>query len=261
MKRGRRDDVPEYLFGVHPVAEALETGARRIERILVARELRGSRIGRVLKQARLRGVPVSYLPRQVLAGKVGDRAVHQGIVAQVSEVEYADPDEIIRSSVEEGKGVLLVVDRVEDPRNLGAILRSAAAVGVDGVLLARDSTVGLTPTALKASAGTAARVRIGRVARPARVLESLRSRGYLAVGLDPRGDTPWDRADLSGRFVLVVGGEGRGPRRRAMEECNLNVAVPLEDGVDSLNVSVAVGVVLFEALRQRRAVAASDGKP
>jgi 23S rRNA (guanosine2251-2'-O)-methyltransferase len=261
VTRDRREEAPEYLFGVHPVAEALETGARRIERILVARELRGSRVGRVLKRARLQGVPVSYLPRQVLSGKVGGRAVHQGIAAQVSGIEYADPGEVIEGSASAGRGVLLLVDRVEDPRNLGAILRSAAAVGVDGVLLALDSTVGVTPTVLKASAGTASRLRIARVSRPARVLETLRSVGYRTVGLDPRGETPWDRADLGGRFVLVVGGEGRGSRRKVLEGCDMKVSVPLEAGVDSLNVSVATGVVLFEALRQRRAAATSGEQP
>jgi 23S rRNA (guanosine2251-2'-O)-methyltransferase len=146
---------------------------------------------------------------------------------------------------------VLVIDGVEDPGNLGAVLRSAAAAGVHGILLGRDGTVGVTPVAIKASAGTAGKVPIAREGRlPAR-LEALAEAGFRVVALDPRGDRPWNRVDLTGPVAIVAGGEGRGLRPGILRKCTDRIAIPLAAGVESLNVSVATGVVLFEVVRQR----------
>jgi 23S rRNA (guanosine2251-2'-O)-methyltransferase len=251
-QRPSRGEQGTFLFGVHPVAEALEADRRRIERILVDRQARGSRIGRILKQARLAGVPVSYLPRSVLARKAGAKAVHQGIAAEVTEFEYADPGEVLDAAKAVPAALLLALDRVEDPRNLGAAARSAAAAGVDGILLAMDATVGVTPAARKTSAGTLERIPVARDPNLVRTLQGLQESGFGVVGLDPGSQTPWDRFDWSGPIVVVAGGEERGPRNKVLQACNHRVAIPLAEGVESLNVSVAVGVALFEAVRQRR---------
>lgn len=251
-RRSSRDEPATFLYGIHPVAEALQADRRRIERILVDRQARGSRIGRILKQARLGGIPVSYLPRPVLAKKAGAKAVHQGIAAEVSAFEYADHGEVLEAARAAPEALLLALDRVEDPRNLGAAARSAAAAGADGILLAMDATVGVTPAARKTSAGTLERIPVARDPNLVRTLQGLRESGFGIVGLDPGSQTPWDRFDWSGPLVVVAGGEGRGPRNKVLQACNHRVAIPLAEGVESLNVSVAVGIALFEAVRRRR---------
>jgi len=244
--------VEDVLFGVHAVMEAIAASPERLERILIARETGGARLGELLRAARAQGIPVTHVPRAVLARKVGRSAVSQGVAALRTGAAYADPDNIVRAALA-GRGLLVVLDGVEDPRNLGAVLRSAAAAGADGVLLGTEATVGLTPAAVKTSAGVAARIPVGREPRLPRRLRALREAGFTLAALDARGDTPWDRAVLAGPLAIVAGGEQRGLRPGVVRVCNLRVAVPLERGVESLNLSVAVAVVLFEAVRQRRA--------
>jgi 23S rRNA (guanosine2251-2'-O)-methyltransferase len=243
----------ELLFGVHPVLEALEGTVRSVDRILVAKG-RTAKLGRLLRKARETGVPVSYLPLEVLRRKTGMTASHQGVAALVSAVPYADPEELMARAVREPDSLLVALDRVEDPRNLGAVVRTVAAAGAGGVLLGSEGAVGLTATVAKTSAGALERVRVARVSRLAATLKRIRGEGVRVVGLDPRGSASWDGVDLTGRIIIVAGGEARGPRRGVLEACDQRVRVPLASGVDSLNVSVAVGVVLFEAVRQRRAV-------
>lgn len=248
----RRDpgEIREVLFGIHPIVEALESGRRTVDRVLVSRE-GASGLGRLLRLAREAGVPVTHLPKDLLARKTGTRVVHQGVAALVSAVPYADPEALCRSAVL-ARGILLVLDGITDPRNLGAILRTAAAAGVAGVLLGEGDTVGLTPVVAKAAAGATDRIGVAREPRLARRLQSLRSERFKVVALDGRGEVPWDRAELTGGLVLIGGGEGSGLRRGLRDAADQRVAIPLAAGVESLNVSVAMGIVLFEALRQRR---------
>lgn len=257
-----RDDT-DRLYGVHPVLEAIERDPRSVARVWVAREDARGRIGRVLRVARQAGVPVSHVPRDVLARRAGRHAVHQGIVADVAPVRYAEPDEIVRRASEARDGVVLALDGVEDPRNLGAILRSGAAAGVSGVLLSDRRTAGLTATAVKASAGAAARLRIARDPGLGRRLEAFRAAGFRVVGLAAEGPVTWDdpAVDLAGPVVLVAGGEGRGLRRGLSSKCDTVLAIPMARGVESLNVSVAVAIVLFEAVRRRRAASGSGVSP
>jgi 23S rRNA (guanosine2251-2'-O)-methyltransferase len=251
QERGTASEAVEVLYGVHPILEALEAGRRTIDRILVARE-GAPGIGRALRQARERGIPVAHLPREAIARKVGRSAVHQGIVALVSAAPYADADEICRAAAALSDGLLLVLDGVEDPRNLGASLRSAAAAGASGALLGLEGTVGLTAVVAKSSAGALERLPVAREGKLRERLRALRAEGFRVLGLDARGERAWDSLDLSGRNVLVAGGEGRGLRKSIAEACEHRISVPLEAGVESLNVSVAVAVVLFEMVRQRR---------
>ncbi|HEX5044422.1 MAG TPA: RNA methyltransferase [Candidatus Polarisedimenticolaceae bacterium] len=249
------DELPpeELLYGVHPVLEALTTRLRSVERLFVAREGTAGPAGRLLRLARRAGIPVSHVPRAVLARRLGRNAVHQGIAAAVAPLPYADPESVCAAAAADPAGVLLLLDRVTDPRNLGAILRTAAAAGVHGVLLGEGS-VGLTPAALKTSAGVAGHLPVAREPKPAARLEALGRAGFRCLALDPRGAVPWDRADLSGRLLLVIGGEGPGLRPGLATRAEHRLAIPLAPGVESLNVSVSVGVILFEAVRQRRAI-------
>lgn len=242
----------DSLYGLHPVLDAIEGGKRRVDRVLVSREGGGRNLGRLLRAAREAGVPVTYLPREVLARKAGPRAVHQGVVAIVAAVPYAESDAVCRAAAADPRGLLLLLEGVEDPRNLGAIARTAAAAGASGILLAKEGTVGVTPAAAKTAAGAFERIAVAREPRMGARIGQLRRTGFRVVALDPRAPTPWDRASYEGRLALVAGGEGAGLRRGLLEAADLRVAIPLAHGVESLNVSVAVGVLLYEIARQRR---------
>ncbi len=258
-KRPRAEDRAEVLYGLHPVLEALESGRRSVDRILVAREGGGAGLGRLLRLAREAGVPISHLPRAALAMKVGARAVHQGVAAIVSAVPYADPDEVCGWAAAREDGLLVLLDGVEDPHNLGAVVRTAAAAGAVGVLVGGEGTVGLTPAVAKVSAGAVERIPVAREPKPGRRLTWLKAKGFRVLALDPGGPEPWDAVDLAGRIALVVGAEGKGLRRGLLEAADLRVSIPLGGGVESLNLSVAVAVLLFEAARQRRRRAAGGG--
>jgi len=246
-------NAPDMLYGVHPVEEALQSRPGAVERLFTSREKRAG-LGRVLRLARISGVPVTYLPRDLLARKIGRRGAHQGVAAQVAPIPYHDAEALCRAAIAAPAGWLVALDGVVDPGNLGAALRTCAAVGVDGVVLAADRSAGLTPVVAKASAGAVERVPVARDGRLPRRLEALGEAGFRVLALDPRGERPWDRADLTGRIVIVAGGEQRGPRPSTLAACTERLAIPLARGVESLNVAVALGVLLFEAFRQRRRV-------
>jgi 23S rRNA (guanosine2251-2'-O)-methyltransferase len=235
---------------MHPVLEAIETGKRTIDRILVAREGGSRNLGRLLRAARDAGIPMTYLPKAVLAQKIGPRAVHQGVAAVVAPVAYATADAICRAAVK-GGGLVLVLDGIEDPRNLGAVLRTAVAAGVDGVLLGVEATVGITAVVAKTAAGALEHIAIAREPKLGARLKELKDLGFRVAALDPRGDKPWNQVSFRGPTVLLAGGEGRGLRRSLLDVADDRVALPLADGVESLNVSVAVGILLYEVVRQR----------
>ena len=269
MTTGRRsdarDDPAELIWGVHAVLEALDVRSRNIERVLVARERGGPRLGRILRRARESGVPVTRLPRRVLDRRAGRGASHQGVAAVVSAARYADTEKFLAEVLEREQALLVALDRVQDPRNLGAILRTAAAAGADGVIVGGEGSVGLTATVAKTSAGSLSSLPVVRVPRLAATLQRLCSEGgFRAFALDPGAARPWDRADLQGRVVVGAGGEGSGLRRAVLEACRDRISVPMAGGVPALNVSVCVGVVLFEAVRQRRTAkmtASGNGDP
>ncbi len=241
----------QLVYGVRPVLELLERRAAEVERIYVARE-RHAGLGRLLRLAREAGIPVRQLARDALARQAGAGAVHQGVAASVAPVTYAAPGEVCRRAAAKPAGLLVVVDRVMDPRNLGAILRTCAGAAVDGVLLAGGGGAGLTPTVVKGAAGAVDRVPVAREASPVRRLEELRGAGFLTLALDPQGEVEWHRAPLTGRIAIVAGGEARGVRPGILAACDQRLQIPLPVGMDSLNVAVALGVLLFEAVRQRR---------
>ncbi len=240
------------VYGIHPVTELLESRGPEVERVFVARG-RHAGLGHLLRLAREIGVPISHLAREVLARKAGKQALHQGVAAQVAPMAYADAGELCAKAETDPSAVLVLVDRVVDPRNLGAILRTSAAAGVTGVLLAAEGTVGVTAVVHKASAGAIERIPVAREAKPAKRIEALRRSGFVAVALDPAGDTVWHEERLTGRVIFVAGGEAGGPRPSVIRVCDRRLAIPLAGEVQSLNVAVALGVLLFEAVRQRRA--------
>lgn len=248
------DNPPEVIYGLHAVREALRAGVRPLQRLLVLGTDR--QFWEVVRLAREKRVPVHVEPRAVF-----DRLVpaghHQGVVGLIAAKAYAEPDDILSLAQAEGQTPLLVVlDGVEDPHNLGAILRTAESSGVQGVFIPERRAVGLTSVVAKASAGAVDYMPVGRVPNLSRLIERLQSAGIWVYALDAGAPTSYTALDFRGPVALVLGGEGKGVRPGVRETCDEAAHIPMLGKVSSLNVSAAAAVVLYEALRQRRAGAA-----
>jgi 23S rRNA (guanosine2251-2'-O)-methyltransferase len=239
------------ICGINPVLEALSARTRHFDRLLVVKGLRNRRVSEAITQASRLGISLRFEARETLDRMAGG-VPHQGLIAVVS----AKPAMSLESVVEQARtpALLVALDGVEDPRNLGAILRTAEAAGADGVLLPDRHSAGLSETVGRASAGAIEHVKVARVGNLVQALESLKARGYWVVGFDASATQRWDAIDLKGPIVLVLGGEGRGIRRLVREHCDHLAALPLFGHVNSLNVSVAAGIALYEVVRQRGTV-------
>ncbi|HEV2274812.1 MAG TPA: 23S rRNA (guanosine(2251)-2'-O)-methyltransferase RlmB [Acidobacteriaceae bacterium] len=239
----------EILFGLHPVEEALRSGTRRFDHICMARERNDLRLKRLVDQCREAGVRVRFETRDQLT-KLARNAAHQGVVAVVRERQFLELEDLLAGKKQDL--LLLALDGVEDPQNLGALLRTADGAGVDGVVVTERRSAPLSPIAVKASAGAAEHVKVARVVNLVRAMEELKQRGLWCIGLDERGGTDYDEFDYSGGCVLVLGREGAGLHDLVKRTCDHLLRVPMAGAVASLNVSAAGAVVLFEAARQRR---------
>lgn len=248
----------EVLYGLHPVEEALRAGKRRFDQVLVARERQDGRLEQLAAQCRQAGIRVRREPREQLTLTAKTDA-HQGVVAMVRAQEFLSIEDLFEPAATTKAPqarLLLALDGVEDPQNLGALLRVADGAGVDGVILTERRSAPLSAAAVKASAGAAEHLRIARVVNLVRALEELKRHSLWIVGLDERGDTDYDRFDLTGDCVLVLGREGAGLHDLVRRTCDYRLRIPMAGGVSSLNVSAAGAVVLYEAARQRRQAAA-----
>lgn len=247
----------EILYGVHAVGEALRAGRRRFDCVLVARERQDERLARLVAECREAGVRVRQETREQLTQVAGTTA-HQGVVAMVRPQEFLAIEDLFEPLPSaRGARLLLALDGIEDPQNLGALLRVADGAGVDGVVLTERRSAPLSPAAVKASAGAAEHLRIARVVNLVRALEDLKEKNLWIVGLDERGTSDYDQFDLTGNCVLVLGREGAGLHDLVRRSCDHLLRIPMAGGVSSLNVSTAAAVVLYEAFRQRRAAARS----
>jgi 23S rRNA (guanosine2251-2'-O)-methyltransferase len=261
----------EVLYGLHPVEEALKAGRRRFDHVLVARERDDPRMDRLVALCREAGVRVRQESREQLS-LVAQTPAHQGVVAYVRPQESLSIEDLFAPGPSAKSGaarLLLALDGVEDPQNLGALLRVADGAGVDGIILTERRSAPLSPVAVKASAGAAEHLRIARVVNLVRALEELKSQNLWIIGLDAspaeRGLTDYDQFDFTGNCVLVLGREGAGLHDLVRRTCDHLLRIPMAGGVSSLNVSTAGAVVLYEAFRQRRNAAlpatASASKP
>ena len=239
------------ICGINPVVEALHAGSRHFDRLLVVKGLRNRRVSEAIGHASRLGIPLRFEPRETLDRMAGG-IPHQGLIAVVS----AKPVVTMDTVLDEARTPALVVllDGVEDPRNLGAILRTADAAGVDGVLLPERHSAGLSETVSRASAGGIEHVKVARIGNVSQAIDNLKERGIWVVGFDASGTERWDAVDFKRPIALVLGGEGRGIRRLVRERCDHLVSLPLFGHVGSLNVSVAAGIALYEVIRQRGAV-------
>lgn len=242
----------DVLYGVHPVEEALRAGKRRFDQVLVARERQDARLESLVTACRQAGVRVRQEAREQLTQLAGT-AAHQGVVAMVRPQEALAIEDLYAPPPGGAPRLLLALDGVEDPQNLGALLRVADGAGVDGVVLTERRSAPLSPVAVKASAGAAEHLRIARVVNLVRALEDLKQQNIWVIGLDERGTENYDQFDFTGNCVLVLGREGAGLHDLVRRTCDHLLRIPMAGGVSSLNVSAAGAVVLYEAFRQRRA--------
>jgi 23S rRNA (guanosine2251-2'-O)-methyltransferase len=238
------------IYGVNPVAEALKARGRAFEYVAVARERHDQRVQRIVTDCRSHGIAVRSLPRPELDRLAGGPS-HQGVVAITSEKQYVDVDDLLASRRGE-HAFVVVLDGVEDPHNLGAIIRSAEAAGVDGIVIPERRATGVTATVAKASAGAAEYLPIARVTNISRTVEDLKRRNVWTVGLDERGGQAYDQVDYNMDCAVVLGAEGKGLHEQVRRHCDFVVSIPMLGRVPSLNVSVAAAVVMYEVARQRR---------
>jgi 23S rRNA (guanosine2251-2'-O)-methyltransferase len=238
-----------FIFGVNPVVEALRSRSRRIDRIAIASNAGMHRMREILELAHRADLRVDRISPDQIERIAGNGANHQGVIAFVAAAAYSTADEVLENITD--RVLLLLLDGVEDPRNLGAILRTAECAGVDGVFVPERRAVGLTETVAKSAAGATEHLRIAKVSNLNNQIAELKKQNIWVVGttIDARmTHTEWDWTRPS---ALVLGGEGRGLHRLVAENCDVLVKIPMYGKIDSLNVSVAAGVILFEAQRQR----------
>lgn len=248
--------MTRFVYGRNPVLEALRSN-QRIERILLARGVkRSGAIERILVQAQQRGIPVEWVERTKL-----DRmaASHQGVVAEVAPFRYADVAEMLALAKRRGElPLLLALDHIQDVHNLGALIRTAEAVGVHGVIIPERRAAGVTPAVFKTSAGAVAHLPIAQVTNLVRTLRTLKEADLWIVGLDMAGTQEYDTLDWEMPVCIVVGGEGEGLSRLVRETCDLRVRLPMRGKVESLNAAVAGSIVLYTAWRHGAGGAAEE---
>ena len=247
--REEKAATQNIIFGVLPVLEALRANSRRIEKITIAEGAGEKRFSDIIEIARENGVAVNKVSRESIDRLVDAGSNHQGIVAFAAAAEYVDIDEIFEQAKD--NPLFVILDGVEDPRNLGAILRTIECAGGDGVIIPDRRAVGLTETVAKSSAGAAEYVKVAKVTNINRLIEDLKSRNVWVVGAGGGAKMDYTEWDWTQPTALVLGGEGSGLHRLISENCDALVKIPMYGKIDSLNVSVAAGVILFEARRQR----------
>src|SRR6267154_5085145 len=241
-----------YIYGINAVTEALKARGRAFQWVGMAKERNDIRLQRMIEECRRLGVPVKFLTRTELDQMAG-RAAHQGVVAVTSAKQYSDLDDVV--GAKRGQySFVIVLDGVEDPHNLGALLRTADAAGADGVVIPERRAAGVTGTVAKSSAGASEHVPIARVTNIARTIEELKDRNIWTVGLDERGTQSYDEVDYNMDCAIVLGAEGKGLHDLVRRKCDFVVSIPMLGRVPSLNVSVAGGIIYHgdtEAQRKR----------
>jgi 23S rRNA (guanosine2251-2'-O)-methyltransferase len=254
MKRSnrRRGSPKRLVYGMNPVREALRAHAHEIERLFVLdHRLRSRPASELLARARELGIEVEEMGRGALDALAAGFA-HQGIVARLREFRYATVDDLIADATRSGRPLLVVVlDGIQDPQNLGAIIRSAHALGAHGVVIPKDRSAQLTPAVAKASAGATEHCPVARVVNLSRALDVLRQAGAWVVGAEATSGRSIWQLDLGGPLAIVIGGEASGIREGVLSHCDQRASIPMPGKIASLNASVATGIALYEVARQR----------
>ena len=265
LERQRRDQgrhdrsaSTELVVGRNPVIECLHARVPATALYIAQGTRNDDRLTEAVQLAHSRSIPLIEVPRLELDSMTGN-GLHQGVGLQIPPFEYADVFDLISTAADsKEQGMIVVLDNITDPRNLGAVIRSTAAFGGQGVVIPERRSASVTAVAWRTSAGTAARLPVAKATNITRALKEFQQNGYQVVGLDAGGDTTYDSYDGTSPVVIVVGSEGKGLSRLVRETCDVLVSVPTTSWVESLNASVAAGVVLSEFSRQRRAAGAKS---
>jgi 23S rRNA (guanosine2251-2'-O)-methyltransferase len=240
----------EIIFGRQPVIEALKSGTP-IEKILIQFGLRGGAIDRIYALAKQRGIPVTQTAKRRFR-EFGEESVTQGVAAMISAVAHVEVGDLVEIARRRSEPVfVLVLDELEDPHNVGALIRTAECAGMHGVVVSKHHSPTIGQTIAKTSAGASMHIPIARVSNIAHALDEFKQLGVWVFGTATEGDRPYDEADYTGPLAIVVGNEGRGIRRLVKEKCDVLVRIPLYGKIDSLNASVAGALVMFEAVKSR----------
>lgn len=240
----------DNIAGRNPVMEALKSG-REIDKILIAKGTEGGSLIKIIGKAKDRGIPIQYVERQKL-NEMSSSDVHQGIIATVAAYEYCEVEDILENAKSKGRDpFLLILDEIMDPHNLGSMMRTADAVGVDGIIIPKRRSVGLTSTVAKSSAGAIEYVPVAKVSNIAQTIDKIKDMGIWVAGADMSGSKEHYNMDLEGPLALVIGNEGEGISRLIKEKCDFLIKLPMVGQVSSLNASVAAAVLMYEVFRQR----------
>ena len=238
----------DLIIGRNPVTEAVKSG-RTIEKLMISK---GSEKGlaQIIAMAKDRGIPVYYNDKTRM-DKIAEGGAHQGVAAYVSSYEYCEVEDIVKKAEDKGEVPFIVIlDVIEDPHNLGAIMRSADGAGAHGVIIPKRRAVGITGVVAKASAGAVEYVPVARVANIAQTIEKLKKEGFWIAAVD-MSDTPYYKSDLKGKLAVVIGNEGEGISKLVKQKCDFTVSMPMMGNVQSLNASNAAAIIMYEVRRQR----------
>ncbi len=238
------------IEGRNAVLEALRAG-RDFESLFVQKELRDGPVNTIIREAGKRGIRVQYVEKERM-NRLSETGSHQGVIARIASYQYAEVEDLLKAAADRGEPpFLILLDGIEDPHNLGAIIRTANLAGAHGVIIPKNRAVGLTAVVAKTSAGALNYTGVARVTNLASAIEDLKKQGLWFVCADMNGTVMYD-LDLKGPIGLVIGGEGNGVSRLVREKCDMTAAIPMKGNIDSLNASVAAGVLAYEIVRQRR---------
>ena len=250
------DENTAFIAGRNAVMEALKANASA-DTVFIEKGQTGGSMSKIIALAKQAGCPIKEVTSQKLEGMAGGTA-HQGVVLSVSAVEYAEVADILAKAEEKGeKPFVIIADDIEDPHNLGAIIRTAETAGAHGVIIPKRRGVGLTAAVFNSSAGDAAHLPVARVANLASTVEELKEQGLWVYGCDMEGQN-WCETDFSGGVALIIGSEGKGMSRLLKEKCDVMVSLPMQGQITSLNASVAGGIIMYEVARQRLGITAKN---
>ena len=239
----------QYVFGVRPIAEAIHSG-KEINKVFIRKNMRSEMLGEVFQEIRKAGIPFQFVPVEKLNSMV--KGNHQGIIALLSLIEYKNLEEIVQRTFEEGRDpFILILDQITDVRNFGAVARTAECAGVDVIVIPEKNSVSITPDAIKTSAGALNRIAVSRRKDLQLTLQYLLESGIKIVAVTEKSEQYYFRADLQGPLALLFGSEESGISSQLLELSDDRIKIPMAGSIESLNVSVACGIVTFEAVRQR----------
>jgi 23S rRNA (guanosine2251-2'-O)-methyltransferase len=250
----------DVIYGIHPVLEALKADRQILHKILLAEGREDPPLRALRRLAQEKGIPLQVCAREVLNRLAGNE-YHQGVIGWRSQSPYTSWEDLCQSIRSAPRpALLLILDGIEDPQNFGSLIRTAEASGVQGILIPKDRAVGVTPAAIKASAGAAAHIPVVRVTNVANTLEDLKREGFWIVGADPRGEKSVYEMTFDMDVGLVIGSEGKGIRPLIWKKCDYQICIPMKGKTSSLNAAVAGAIILFEILRQQMQMRNPEGR-